>query len=180
MNRKKYRYSYFSANIRIIHLKCDVDKSAFVGDFLSTRQSSIDRNFRRKLRTKEENIDKIFFLSTENGKICRDWLYVDDNVFYCIFCRCFAAHRSDKLSTEGVNYNLTNHCLVAQIGRHEKLNIHAHAVRVYGILSGQDLASPKRPNPTREAVQCIVKCVIYLATHGERVMYSIYIVSNHI
>lgn len=90
---------------------------------------------------------------------------------------CFSVWRKDQLSTTGVDYNELNTRLGEKISRHEAAKFHTHAVEKYISLSSQDSdieqldgATEKEVstrNYAKESVECIIKIIIYIATHGK-------------
>lgn len=153
--------------------RSDSEKVDFIQRVLSSGEQGQRDTFKRKAKVSSENTEKLFYLHTEHGKQRREWIFVINNVFYCVYCVCFSTWRSDLLSTTGVDYNNTNSRLSQKLTSHEHMNIHDHAIRTYLLLSRQqspttsnrNIARP--PTSTREAVKCIIKVIIFISTHGE-------------
>lgn len=89
----------------------------------------------------------------------REWIIVENSVFFCIYCLCFS-RSEDKLSTDGIDFKQQSVRLAQSLTRHAASGTHALAKEVY------ENALIGRGNPVRESVKCITKCILFLATHS--------------
>lgn len=116
-----------------------------------------------------------------NNQIYRRWLYIEENIFYCSYCVCFGDvffgvdYTKDLLASSGVNGSNFDNRLTQHVKRHEAKSDHKCISKfVEKLCTSQRSevsinlarALPSQYNPSkRNAVECIIKVIIHLATH---------------
>lgn len=132
-------------------------------EFVSTviSQNGVPSDFQSIGRSKKTNI---FFEINKDETIRREWIFFLDNKFYCVYCLCFSPLNSNRLVL-GVEY--VKGCRITEkLCTHGKELNHKAAKNVYtnivAKLNGEEVCNEKR-----SAVKCIVKIIIFIATHGE-------------
>lgn len=113
----------------------------------------------------QSNAEKKFFEIKDGDKHKREWVFFINNRFYCIYCVCFSPLNENRL-VKGVEY--AKNCRIT-----EKLNSHGkelnHIASKNFYLktagnSGKD--EEKYQSAKRNAIKCIVKIIVFIATHG--------------
>lgn len=106
------------------------------------------------------NAEKIFYEIQDDKKHKREWVFYFNNKFYCIYCLCFSPLDENRF-VKGIEY-LKNCRVVDKMRNHGKELHHITAKNAYlkkiGLYEGGD--------STRNALKCIIKIIIYIATHG--------------
>lgn len=147
----------------------DEAKVDFIKNRLLTGQPE---NFIAKTKTRPDHCKKLFY--DDNNEI-REWILVDNNIFYCLYCICFGQENNntiiDELSKDGINYINTNTRLSQKLKRHEDTKTHIYSQKMYlkafSKLSLDGLPKTDYSNEFRNAIRCAVKATIFLATHGQ-------------
>lgn len=92
----------------------------------------------------------------------REWLYFENNNFYCAYCLCFSPCTNHRL-VNGIEYTVG--CRVTDaLNRHEK---EPHHNRAKGVYERFDSNRPKCDLGTRQIMKIIIRIIIFIATHGE-------------
>lgn len=104
--------------------------------FIAEKQrSDILTSFKKKSRTNDENVKKIFFKTCDkegNNVEKRKWLIYEQNYFFCVYCVCFLTKKSNyNLFTRGINYDVTNGRLSQRVSCHEISANHILAEKMY-------------------------------------------------
>lgn len=158
---KVARYDeYFSEFVQNIGTKGNYEKVDFIRKVLLFSDQEQCASFEPESKPKfnKKQTDKLFFNKDDKP---REWIFVEKNIFYCVYCKCFAEGRSeDEISTIGINFNASHSRLSQKLLRHEESGTHALAQKVY-----QNMLT-NRNHPIRESVKCIIKSILFLATHG--------------
>lgn len=115
-------------------------------------------NPKKRPRVSPDEIPQVF-LNPE--KELRKWILVEGNRIYCVYCLCFS-RSEDEISTCGIDFTQKGARLSQKLSRHEISGTHALAKDIYENLS----TDPSHDNPLRESVKCIIKSILFLATHG--------------
>lgn len=149
------------------------------------------KKFVPKLKGARINVNDVFNKTSTSGKLeYRQWIYVEDNIFFCLYCVCFGNEinrNKGKLAqpTIGVNYNNVGSRLIYKLHIHENSASHKYSEKLFlriwneSIHSNSNGVSPMQDalqsqNPLRNAINCICKIIIYLATHGMYQLQSLF------
>lgn len=133
--------------------------------------TSQPENFVAKSQTRADHCKKLFY---DDKNQIREWIFVDNNIFYCLYCICFGQENNntiDELSKDGINYNNTNTRLSQKLKRHEDTKSHIYSHKMYlnafskFLLDG--LHKTDYSNEFRNSIRCVVKAIIFLTTHGK-------------
>lgn len=111
------------------------------------------------------NINKIFYYQENERTVRREYLYFENNSFYCSYCLCFL-FADDNNFVKGVEY--VKGCrLPEKLHKHDSALYHLNAKRIFEEKSttpnGEIQQSTKR-----NALKAIFKIIIFLATNGKR------------
>lgn len=148
-----------AANIRNEN---DEKKVDFVKNVIST--ADLPSNFNVLSHT---NVNKIFYCDTNGETHRRDYVFFENNKFYCVYCLCFSA--LDKNSfVQGVQY--VRGCrLPEKLQKHDTAPYHLAAVHIFCTKS-MSLIGEVHQNVKRNALKAIFKIIIFLATHGTHII----------
>lgn len=108
------------------------------------------------------NINKIFFYG-QNGEKRRDYIFIENNKFYCTYCLCFSAMDTNSF-IQGVEY-VRGGRMPEKLQKHEISAHHQSAQRVFVEKSSNSIR--EQQNVKRSALKSIFKIIIFLATHGK-------------
>lgn len=147
--------------IQISNLKylTDEDKSEFITKIVSS--SNISTDFKAQRRTAE----KIFFESINGVMQKREWLLFSNGHFFCVYCVCFSSCSTNQFVI-GVEFN-KNRRIVECIIAHNHRFHHGLAKNSYlGMIESNHEAENLNCPENRNALTCIVKIIIFIATHG--------------
>lgn len=138
------------------------EKEVVIRDFVSSRDAS----------EKVVNAEKIFYDLGGDAKNWREWLLLDDNLFYCVYCLCFDVHNLSKniSLTKGIDSKQSAFRLKQHLSRHEKSNLHCICKNEYIKAISPELVIcnyDERTLRNREIVKSIIRCIIFSATHGK-------------
>lgn len=95
------------------------------------------QRFIPKSRGARVNVNDIFNQISISGKTeYRKWIYVENNIFFCLYCVCFSneiPRNKSKLAlpTVGLNYNNTCSRLVNKIKTHEGSASHKYSEKQF-------------------------------------------------
>lgn len=114
---------------------------------------------------KNFNTEKIFFsIINNNQKQKREWLFFNDNMFFCAYCICFSNNENNRL-VEGVEYKVG--CRISEIlSRHELETQHIRSKNVFGgylVDGGQE---SEHISEKRQALKSVVKIIIFITIHS--------------
>lgn len=86
--------------------------------------------------------------------------------FYCVYCVCFSSLNENRL-VKGIEY--VKNCRITEtLISHGKELHHKKAIEVYSrIVSNHGKIDGAHESENRNAIKCIVKIIIFIATHGE-------------
>lgn len=144
-------------NLRKVNTIRNADKKEklkFVKDVIT--QQGVPSHFRPLPQC---HTDKIFYTINDEGKKQREWLYIDENTFYCVYCLCFSERKGNRL-VDGIEY--IKGCRITEIlNRHELGLSHTCARNIFAEHNGIAFNIDKA-----DALKAIVKIIIYIATHG--------------
>lgn len=111
------------------------------------------------------NINKILYYQENDRTVRREYLYFENNSFYCSYCLCFS-FADDSDFVKGVEYVRGNR-LPTKLSKHDSAPYHLNAKRIFEEKSttpnGEIQQSTKR-----NALKAIFKILIFLATNGKR------------
>lgn len=157
--------TFLSEFIANISGKRNEEKISFIKEVLELSESDRMASFQPTLRSRfsPDEISRLFF---NQEKELRDWILIKKNQFYCVYCCCFS-RSEDEISTCGVDFTQKGARLLQKWTRHENTGTHALAKDIYRSL----LTDPSHENPLRESVECIIKSILFLATHGTKTHY---------
>lgn len=125
-------------------------------------QTGIPKNFTKISGTNEQ---KIFYEIKDGNQQQREWLLFLDNKFFCIYCVCFSP-LNDNRPVKGVEYE-KNCRIIDRVKSHGNELHHKTAQNVYStIAASYEAGSSTYQSGKRNAIKCIVKILIYIATHG--------------
>lgn len=110
--------------------------------------------------------EKLFYELKDGNKTKREWVSFFNNKFFCIYCLCFSTLDNNRF-VQGVvfgkNCRITN-----KVQRHEKEKNHELAKRTYAKYAAEiENKGEVYQSAQRNAIKCIVKIIIFIATHGE-------------
>lgn len=121
------------------------------------KQTEIPADFKPIARS---NVEKIFYEIQDDERHKREWVFYFNNKFYCIYCLCLSPLHENRL-VKGIEYS-KNCRIVEKLTNHGKELNHNTAkndyLRSIGLYEGGD--------SRRNALKCIIKIIIYTATHG--------------
>lgn len=143
--------------------RSDHDKINFIDITIS--QKDIPKNF---VPLPKSNSEKIFF--RENGEK-REFILFENNKFFCVFCVCYSLYTKHRLIT-GINYE--KGCTVSQIlKQHENEKHHINAKRIYEEKNSACVPqADEQRQDKRVVLNCIVKIIIFQASHGNNIFLS--------
>lgn len=139
----------------------DVAKVNFIENVLS--QTDMPPGF---IGLRNANFNKIFFY-IENGKTQRrNYIFFENNKFYCVYCICYSL-LSENILVKGLEY--VPGCRISvTLKNHESSKNHQLAERVYSQHStNMNGETQIQHNAKRNVIRIIIKIIIFLATHGE-------------
>lgn len=147
-----------AANIlAVVRSQSNEFKVAFINDIIS--KAGIPTNF-QSLPNSNEN--KIWYRINNSEQEPREWLFYENNKFFCVYCLCFSSLKRHRL-IEGIEY--VKNCRVTEtLNSHEFTSHHARAKIVF---RNMNLRCETNQSENRIVVKVIVKIIIFLATHGE-------------
>lgn len=147
--------------IDIIRNNTDECKIEFVSNVIS--QKGIPFDFKKIGRI---NGEKIFFEIKNGKKQKREWVFFLNNKFYCVYCLCFSPLHQNRLVL-GVEY-VKNCRITDKINIHGNESHHRAAKNTYSeIVACFEKGGEVCPSEKRNAIKCIVKIIIFVATHGQ-------------
>lgn len=139
--------------------KTDRDKIISIKNV--TSQTGIPSNFTPLPRS---NANKIFFKT--NGQQ-REWVFFENDKFYCIICVCFSLFEKRRLVT-GIKYE--KNCRITDaLNEHENEKQHIYSKNAYADIvqaMSCDSDETKTPSDKRIVITTIMKIIIFQATHG--------------
>lgn len=155
-NNKKYDH----IEINKIRDSTDECKVEIISKLIS--QNGIPQNFTKIPGTNEQ---KIFYEIKNGNEQQREWLLFLDNKFFCIYCVCFSPLKENRLVL-GVEYK-KNCRIIDKMKSHASELHHKTAQNAYStIAASYEAGSSAYQSGNRNAIKCIVKIIIYIATHG--------------
>lgn len=118
---------------------------------------------------KTNGTEKIFYRIKDGQKQKREWVYFQEDKFYCVYCLCFAL--KENIFTEGVKY--VKACRITdKLSKHEAAAYHSHALGTYLKYSDPTHEAGQSDSEKREVMRIIVKIIILIATHGKHSKYN--------
>lgn len=135
----------------------DEAKSEFISRVI--KQTGIPANFVPIARS---NVMKKIYEIKDDGSHKREWLFFLNNKFYCIYCLCFSPLDENRL-VKGIEY-VKNCRAIDILNNHGKETNHQTAKNAY--LRSTNTYDGGGGDTRRNALKCIVKIIIYIATHG--------------
>lgn len=147
--------------INTIRIKNDEIKVNFVQNSVS--QINIPLNFKPIPYSKTESI---FYCTIEGKQHRREWLFFQNNSFYCVYCVCFSALDERNPFIKGVEY--IRNCRVSEkLKSHETQTNHKLAKATYfNLISKCSTQEGIHHCESREIIGIVVKIIIFIATHG--------------
>lgn len=129
-------------------------------------QTEIPSNFAPDWKTNKTR--KIFFRIKDKQEHKREWLLFENNKFYCAYCLCFALRPNQLVN--GIEY-VQGARITDNLNKHDKAPFHNHAIGIYSKLIADSDAQQETPqsvsaNAKRSVLRCIIKIIIFIATHG--------------
>lgn len=115
---------------------------------------------------KRGHTEKVFYEIINNEIQRREWLLFVNNTFYCVYCLCFSPNRKQQF-VEG--FACEKDGLVKRIKAHSIGVYHHTAKNKYSQLVAinvENTAQTYEQSEEFKAAKCIVKIIIFLATHG--------------
>lgn len=107
---------------------------------------------------------KIFYEIKNGNHHQREWLLFLDNKFFCIYCVCFSPLVKNRL-VQGVEYG-KNCRIIDKVKSHGSESHHKTAQNAYSTIGASNEAGLSAyQSGNRNAIKCIVKIIIYIATH---------------
>lgn len=145
----------------------DECKIEFISAIIS--QNGIPPGFMEICRS---NADKIFYEIINGEKHERQWVLFLNNKFYCVYCVCFSPMNENRL-VKGVDY-VKNCRITEKLNSHGKELHHKAANNAYlKIIADCEKEKEAYQSGGRIALKCIVKIIIFIATHGENCSIAI-------
>lgn len=135
-------------------------KVEFVKNIIS--QSEVPNDIKRKFC----DYEKIFYQLKDQKRNKREWVSFFNNKFFCVYCLCFSTLNNNRL-VEGVVYE--KGCRITdKLQRHGNEKNHVLAKNTYS-KKAADFENQEvvYRSAKRNAIQCIVKIIIFIATHGQ-------------
>lgn len=134
------------------------NKVSFIKNAIS--REGVPANFKPLPRC---NTEKIFYTINAEGKQQREWLFFEENKFFCAYCVCFSPADTNRL-VEGVTYQAGCR-LPDKLHGHERESKHIAAKNIFTAhVSGK--AAEEDRGEKWNALKSIVKIIIFIATHG--------------
>lgn len=164
--------AYVFGNIVEFVNKSDKEKVFYVQHAFGI---SMEDRWKPKAKVKNIDINTILHRATDGEPEPREWIYIENNIFYCLYCMLFSknSQQKDDLATIGIDYNLSNSRVSQKVKRHDTCACHKYAKKLYesavhSANSDSNLAclATDYTNPIRNAVRCIFKVILHLASHG--------------
>lgn len=145
--------------IQISNLKylTDEDKSEFITKIVSS--SNIPTDFKAQRRTAE----KIFFELINGVMQKREWLLFSNGRFFCVYCVCFSSCSTNQFVI-GVEFNKNRRIVKCIIAHNHQFGLARNSY--LRILESNHEAENLNCPENRNALTCIVKIIIFIATHG--------------
>lgn len=133
-------------------------------DFIKNVVTRIDipANF---VRIKNSPTGEELFHTFVNGeKHRREWLFLQDSHFFCVYCICFSKQNGTNIFANGVEYKPK--CRISQkLKLHENESHHNLAKSTYLSLVGNSISGEGVQK--RNVIKIILKVIIYISTHGK-------------
>lgn len=157
--------------IDVIRNNTDACKVEFVSTVISQKEIPFD--FKKIGRTNEE---KIFFEIKNGKKQKREWVLFPNNKFYCVYCLCFSPLHQNRLVL-GVEY--VNICRITDKIKNHGLEAHHKAAKnTYSeIVACFEKGAEACTSGKKNAIRCIVKIIIFVATHGQYLSFFVVLYS---
>lgn len=112
---------------------------------------------------KTNSTEKIFYRIKDGQKQKREWVFFQEDKFYCVYCLCFAL--KENVFVKGVEY--VKGCRITdKLNIHEEATYHNHALGTY-LKHCPTQEACHYNSEKRDVMRIIVKIIIYLATHGK-------------
>lgn len=113
---------------------------------------------------KTNNTRKIFYEIKDGHEQKRDWVFFQNNTFYCLYCLCFAINENHFVN--GIEY--VKGCRITDnLKKHDEAAHHKHAHSTYLKCRESTHKPHQDDSEKRKVVRIIVKTIIYIATHGK-------------
>lgn len=142
----------------------DHAKIEFISNVISSTDFPAEFKARSNARS-NSNAEKKKFEIKNGEQQKREWVLFVNNKFYCIYCLCFSSLNKNRF-VNGVEY-VKNYRIVDKLCTHGKESNHKIAMDHYSrMVANYEEGERAYQSGKRNAVKCIVKIIIYIATHG--------------
>lgn len=119
----------------------------------------------KKIFCTNTNYDKIFYEIKDGNKNKREWVSFFNNKFFCVYCLCFSLLSENRL-VKGVKYE-KNCRITDKLKTHENEKHHLLAKNTFANhCANIEKQEEVYQSAKRNAIKCIVKIIIFIATHG--------------
>jgi hypothetical protein len=158
-----------------VKYKNESEKLAYLQTLFEMR-SEIMKRFKSRGK-KGKNINITDLCKSIYGDNERHWLYIEEENIFCSYCICFANEidHKDVTDIDIISSTKLSHCgdttrLKRKLDRHEQNAFHQkickYVEKELTTTNSIAINNSTKANPLRNAVSCIIKVIIHLATHG--------------
>lgn len=154
--------------------KTKPDKVLFVNYILSLPELEVITEFKTTKTANKKQIQNIFSEAIYHGEqfettyVARNWLFIEPNKFYCVYCLCFgtAQLKSNDFLTDGLVLDQQLCRLTQIIRRHESSKYHDVNRNIY-LRSKGSPSHTEDKEKARIVIKAIIKIIIFIVTHSK-------------
>lgn len=169
MSESNNNKNYCAENYVVNTIRNQTDE--FKLEFIRNVSAQVEIPVAFKPSWKTSGTRKLFYPIKDGKEQKREWVYFEENKFYCTYCLCFAIKKNQLV--EGIEY-VAGSRMGDKLQKHDQAAFHKLAESTY-LKFDCDIQQEacEAVSAKKNVLRSIVKIIIYIATHGMLILIII-------